>query len=196
MSTENIVVVIGLKGPFDRLIRAAAAWKAAAPDRNGWVQYGESVLPAGLDGAAIVPRNELLSRMRAADAVVTHGGSGAIRDALACGHAPVVVARRHDLGEHVNDHQAEIVAALARHIVPCPRPEDATAFTTAIAEAMTRRTSPTELPGGDELRAAVGARLAVVTQAPSRRAQRVWDILAAITRGVDPRRRDIGGGGH
>jgi len=50
--------------------------------------------------------------MRAADVVVTHAGVATIVDAVRAGHRPIVVARRHHLGEHVDDHQLQIVAAL------------------------------------------------------------------------------------
>jgi UDP-N-acetylglucosamine transferase subunit ALG13 len=52
--------------------------------------------------------------MRAADVVVVHAGVASIVDAVRAGHRPIVVARRKHLGEHVDDHQLQIVAALER----------------------------------------------------------------------------------
>jgi UDP-N-acetylglucosamine transferase subunit ALG13 len=45
--------------------------------------------------------------------VITHAGVGSIICASREGHVPLVVPRRHDLGEHVDDHQAELTRALA-----------------------------------------------------------------------------------
>ncbi|MCC6622468.1 MAG: hypothetical protein IT385_14485 [Deltaproteobacteria bacterium] len=185
----RVVVVIGTKGPFARLVEGVAAWARAAPDRHAWMQHGDSPLPAGIDGAALVPRDALLAKMAEADAVVVHAGSGTIRDALALGHAPVVVARRAARGEHVNDHQAELVKALSDRIVACDHPEDPATLERAIDEARARRGQARELPG-EALRRAVGERLAAQTSTPARRTPLVWAVLGWLTRRAAPRRRD------
>lgn len=80
------------------------------------VQYGASAPPAGVREAVdYLPRPELLERMEAADVVVTHAGVGSILTARRCGHTPLVVPRRHSLGEHVDDHQVELTEALASY---------------------------------------------------------------------------------
>jgi UDP-N-acetylglucosamine transferase subunit ALG13 len=43
--------------------------------------------------------------MREARAVVCHGGPGTIMLSCSVGRRPIVVPRRHGLGEHVDDHQ-------------------------------------------------------------------------------------------
>ena len=55
----------------------------------------------------------MLECFRSADKVVTHAGVGSILCADREGHVPLVVPRRHDLGEHVDDHQLELARALA-----------------------------------------------------------------------------------
>ncbi|MFO0745645.1 MAG: glycosyltransferase [Myxococcota bacterium] len=185
----DLVAVIGTKGPFPRLLDAVLAWARAHPGARVWVQHGESPLPAGLEGAERVPRDVLVGHLADAAAVVIHAGTGTIRDALALGHRPVVVARRAALGEHVNDHQAEIAAALGARIVACPHPEDAGAFERALNEARLGRAAAgtvASLPGA-ELRAALRERF--LAAAPSRRAPMVWRALAALTRSVVVRRR-------
>lgn len=182
--TWDLVVVIGTKGPFPRLVDAVATW--AAGGRRVWVQHGEGPLPASLEGAARVDREQLLVHMNEARAVVVHAGTGTIRDALSVGHVPVVVARRARFGEHVNDHQVEIALALGDRIVACEAPEDPVAFAAAIAGSAARRGVVQALPG-DALRASLMERLRDVR--PARRAALVWDVLARLTRGVTPRRR-------
>ncbi len=49
---------------------------------------------------------------REAAAVITHAGVGSVLCARREGHTPLVVPRRHDLGEHVDEHQAELTRAL------------------------------------------------------------------------------------
>jgi UDP-N-acetylglucosamine transferase subunit ALG13 len=54
-----------------------------------------------------------LRRLEEAEIVVTHGGSGALLDALTLGHRPIVMPRLRRYQEHVNDHQVELCEALA-----------------------------------------------------------------------------------
>lgn len=97
--------------PFGRLMDALEALRGDAVI----VQHGHSPAPAGV--ALAVPFMafpEMEERMDMADVVVTHAGVGSILLALRCGHTPVVVPRLHRYGEHVDDHQAELAAALAQ----------------------------------------------------------------------------------
>ena len=78
------------------------------------VQYGPGGPPAGVARAAdYLPFDEMLALFREADKVITHAGVGSILCATREGHVPLVVPRRHDLGEHVDDHQSELTRALA-----------------------------------------------------------------------------------
>jgi UDP-N-acetylglucosamine transferase subunit ALG13 len=65
--------------------------------------------------------DEVVAYIRRARAVVTHAGVGSVMIALANGKRPIVVARRHEHGEHVDDHQVELArrmagAGLATHV--------------------------------------------------------------------------------
>ncbi|MBA3867343.1 MAG: hypothetical protein H0X42_13545 [Solirubrobacterales bacterium] len=60
-----------------------------------------------------MPFDAMLECFREADVVITHAGVGSILCARSEGHVPLVVPRRHDLGEHVDEHQAELTRALA-----------------------------------------------------------------------------------
>jgi UDP-N-acetylglucosamine transferase subunit ALG13 len=92
--------------PFERLIGWVDAWQASAPaDVSTFVQYGTSARPSVADGAEYVEHDEMERRIAAANAIVCHGGPGTIIDCLRSGTKPIVVPRRHALGEHVDDHQ-------------------------------------------------------------------------------------------
>jgi hypothetical protein len=132
--SRRILAIVGTRGPFERLVEALVVLRR----RTGWrilVQHAGVALPDELEGWPMLPRAEVLTELDAADAVVIHGGSGTIRDALAAGHRPVVVPRLQRYGEHVNDHQLELVAAL-RHRVTGLGAERGLQLARALEEAL------------------------------------------------------------
>lgn len=83
------------------------------PDDPLVVQYGYGrPPPAAGEAAAFFGYSEILERMEVARVVVTHAGVGSILTALRVGHTPVVVPRLHRFGEHVDDHQVQLVRRL------------------------------------------------------------------------------------
>jgi UDP-N-acetylglucosamine transferase subunit ALG13 len=101
-----VLVVVGTDHhPFDRVVGWADEWAASHPDLRVLVQYGTSRAPATAEGRDLLPVSELTALMSEATAVVCHGGPGTIMGAREAGHVPIVVPRRSDLGEHVDDHQ-------------------------------------------------------------------------------------------
>lgn len=108
------------KFPFDRLIDALDE----ASRRAGFqvfVQYGNSKIPSSCDGSAFLDSTRYREMLAAADVAVVHGGVGTIRSALSLGAKVVAVPRRASYGEHVDDHQLEIISAFVAggYIVPC-----------------------------------------------------------------------------
>lgn len=95
--------------PFNRLLNALDTL-----DGNDLVvQHGPAEPPRGVARAeAYMPFDSMLECFREADVVVTHAGVGSVLCARREGHVPLVVPRRHDLGEHVDDHQVELTRAL------------------------------------------------------------------------------------
>ncbi len=180
----KVVVVVGTKGPFPRLVAAVEGWAAANPGAEVWMQHAEPGKDAerpGWSARASAPHAAVLEAMAAADAVVCHAGSGTLRDALKLGHTPVVVPRLAKFGEHVNDHQLELVEALGSRIVACTDVERPGAMGDAIEAAAARRSGAGEatLPG-EALIADLRATLQQVR--PARRAPLVWQALEAATR--------------
>jgi UDP-N-acetylglucosamine transferase subunit ALG13 len=98
--------------PFDRLIRAARELEG---DEPLLVQHGSSREPHGRgEWIDFLSFDELAERARSARVVVCHAGVGSIMLARRCGHRPVVVPRRHHLGEAVDDHQLFLAKRLAQ----------------------------------------------------------------------------------
>ena len=93
--------------PFDRLVRWADAWLAkGGAAMRCLMQTGTSAPPTGpADWHAYLEFEALQTAMMEAAAVVCHGGPGTILGARHMGAVPIVVPRRHRLGEHVDDHQ-------------------------------------------------------------------------------------------
>ena len=81
---------------------------------------------------------EFEQRIEDASLIICHAGCGTLLHALRSGKVPVVMARRERYAEHVNDHQVQLVEALASEgrIIPAFEPED---LPKAIAEAQKRQ---------------------------------------------------------
>jgi UDP-N-acetylglucosamine transferase subunit ALG13 len=98
--------------PFQRLLDALDALDG--PELV--VQHGCGKPPSQVARAeAYMSFDAMAECFREADAVITHAGVGSILCATREGHVPLVVPRRHDLGEHVDDHQVELARALEGH---------------------------------------------------------------------------------
>jgi UDP-N-acetylglucosamine transferase subunit ALG13 len=98
--------------PFRRLLDALEPLDPA----DLVVQHGPSEPPPGVARAErYMPFDAMLRCFEEADAVITHAGVGSILCARREGHVPLVVPRRHELGEHLDEHQAELTRALEAH---------------------------------------------------------------------------------
>jgi UDP-N-acetylglucosamine transferase subunit ALG13 len=110
-----VMVTVGTDHhPFDRLVGWVDRWAAANPEHACAVQRGTSSPPTACHSEAYVGYDELRAAMAGAWVVVSHGGPATIMDARAVGRLPVVVPRRSDLGEHVDDHQVRFARWIAK----------------------------------------------------------------------------------
>lgn len=124
-----IFVTVGSqKFQFNKLIEAADALVASGAVEGGaFAQTGACTYePAYMEHGAFLDREGFQERMSACDIVVTHGGTGAIIGAIKAGKKVIAVPRRVERGEHVDDHQAEIVGQFGEMglIEPCMDPTD------------------------------------------------------------------------
>ena len=99
---------------FDRLMTAVEEMKRCIlQDVDIFVQYGNSiVVPNNCSSAAFLSRDEFNQFIGDASVIITHGGEGSIMKCLQAGKRPIVVPRQKVFGEHVNDHQFELVRRL------------------------------------------------------------------------------------
>jgi UDP-N-acetylglucosamine transferase subunit ALG13 len=102
-----IVVTVGThEQPFDRLMKAVVALGDSEPML---VQYGTCTITNGPgEWVDFLSFDELAERAADARAFICHAGVGSIVLARRCGHRPIIMARRPDLGEHVDEHQLEL----------------------------------------------------------------------------------------
>ena len=165
-----IVVTVGThEQPFDRLVHAAAE---LGGEESLLVQYGSSSVKSGRgEWVDYLSFDELAEHARDARLFICHAGVGSIVLARRFGHRPIVVPRRHHLGEHVDDHQLSLATRLARAGVVTLL-EDTSALGALVAAATTSVPEAAEpaLPGPDELGGALRLVLSDLGAAPRTRA--------------------------
>lgn len=134
----TFVTVGNPKQGFGRLLDAVEdlAGKGVSVLAPVFVQAGHNVdfRPVYCEWTSFLLAEEFQRRMAQSDLIITHGGAGTLLHALRLGKVPVVMPRRKKYGEHVNDHQVQLVEAFASDgwIVPAYEPED---LPVAIAKA-------------------------------------------------------------
>lgn len=122
--------------PFDRLMLWLDHWlHESAPDVSCLAQTGPSVVPAYAHSTKFQTYKEVWIAMRRASLVVSHAGPGSVIMARNAGHCPVVVPRRREFGEAVDNHQVSFARWLASkgiaHVA-----EDEVSFQVAISDVL------------------------------------------------------------
>lgn len=100
--------------PFDRLIRYVDELIMAGQiDDDVLIQRGYSkYVPNSCQYVDFLDILEYQNKIKKADIVITHGGTGSIINSLRSGKKPIVVPRRIEYNEHCNDHQIQLVKEL------------------------------------------------------------------------------------
>jgi UDP-N-acetylglucosamine transferase subunit ALG13 len=162
-----IVVTVGTnEQPFDRLVRAAAAFGG---DEPLLVQHGASQVPHGRgEWVDFLPFDELERRVEGARALVCHAGVGSIMLARRCGKRPIVMPRRHHLGEAVDDHQLPLARRLAQAGLVTLVEDEAALLAALHAPAPPVTAAVRQVEGADALSADLRLTLAGLGAAPLR----------------------------
>jgi UDP-N-acetylglucosamine transferase subunit ALG13 len=106
----KIYVTVGFESfSFDRLLRAVdEALERHLIAGEVLVQNGHSRYKVhGCESRRFLNFDEVVSRLREADIVVSHAGVGTTLLCLALGKIPILLPRRAHFHEHVDDHQVE-----------------------------------------------------------------------------------------
>ena len=112
-----IFVTVGThEQPFDRLVKKMDELVCDGTIQEPvMIQTGYSTYePKHCDFQKLLPYPEMERYIREARIVITHGGPSSFLAPLQEGKIPIVVPRKSELGEHVNDHQVEFSNAVAQ----------------------------------------------------------------------------------
>ena len=111
---KRIFITLGSqKFQFNRLLKAVDKLdeKRCINSEDVFAQTGYSdYLPKNFAYKKFLDRDEFSNEMEKADIVISHGGTGAIISALKKGKKVIAVPRRAKYGEHVDDHQLQLVS--------------------------------------------------------------------------------------
>lgn len=109
----SVLVTFGT-GPFE-FSRGASAVMAALPESASVVWQRGATPEVGQWPGEVhewMGYDDLCAAMEDSDVVITHAGVGSILSALRAGRRPIVLPRRAELGEVVDDHQVQLTADL------------------------------------------------------------------------------------
>ena len=133
---STFVSVGNLKKPFHRLLQAVQDNVALLPEPV-IVQHGHTpFVAAGCRAVGFLKMEDFQREVASAEVVILHGGAGSIITALQAGKKPIVMPRRERLGEHIDDHQQDLVrefSAAGRIVVANDSATLATAIDTALS---------------------------------------------------------------
>lgn len=111
-----IFVTVGSREyPFDRLLIALDALAGAnrLPEPL-FAQIGQSTyVPKHYESVRYLDTEDFYRHQGEASLVISHAGTGALIGALKRGKQVLSVPRRRAFGEHIDDHQLQVSAALA-----------------------------------------------------------------------------------
>lgn len=111
------------KFQFDRLLRAVDQLIGqGAITEEVFAQSGASTYqPKHFSCTAYLEREALLEQIDRSDAVISHGGTGIIVTAIKRGKKVIAVPRLKKYGEHVDDHQIQLIRQFEEQqlIIPC-----------------------------------------------------------------------------
>lgn len=75
--------------------------------------------PRHISCQGFLSREEFAAHQRSCDLLITHGGTGAIIGAVKLGKKVIAVPRLARYGEHVDDHQTQLIAQFTRQNLIC-----------------------------------------------------------------------------
>jgi len=101
--------------------------------------------PSNCKHEPFLAMEDFAKRVNEAELIISHAGAGTLLHVIQAGKVPVVMPRQKKYGEHIDNHQVELVKALAAEgrVIPAYEPEDLPA---AIEEARRRNTQPVPPP--------------------------------------------------
>ena len=112
MGNKIFITLGSQKFQFNRLLKAVdeLCERGTIEAADVFAQIGYSdYLPKNFNYKKFLDRDEFSKEMGKANIVITHGGTGAIIGAVKKGKKVIAVPRRAQYGEHVDDHQLQLI---------------------------------------------------------------------------------------
>lgn len=112
-----IFVTVGTqKFQMNRLMKQIEKMAENMPQERFVIQYGNcTYVPKHCETYQFMDRPQFEQCVSECSVLITHGGVGTIMSGIRAGKPVVVVPRRRQYGEHVDDHQIEAARALSAH---------------------------------------------------------------------------------
>lgn len=114
-----IFVTVGThEQPFNRLVQKIDELKKDGTIQDDVIiQTGFSTYePKYCQWSKLIPYQQMIKNVADARIVITHGGPSSFIMPLQVGKTPIVVPRRREFNEHVNNHQVSLSRAVAQRI--------------------------------------------------------------------------------
>jgi len=146
-----VFATVGATLPFDRLVKSVAALKAKGElPEDILIQTGiGGFAPEGITTVETLGFDEVQAVLRDADIVICHGGTGSLITALRQGCRTIVMPRLPELGEHYDNHQADITRSfVGRGLVKAANSEEELSLALKAARSdppVSATTDPSEL---------------------------------------------------
>ena len=114
-----IFVTVGThEQPFDRLLKCIdrlvedGKIKDKVIMQKGYTDFE----PQHCESLKLIPYEKMQEYINEADIVITHGGPASFIAPLAIGKIPIVVPRKKEFSEHVNNHQLEFAKEVEKRM--------------------------------------------------------------------------------
>lgn len=114
-----------------------------------FIQYGSADLELrDCQGTKFLGMEQFEQRVKEASLLVMHAGAGSVIHAIRASRVPVVMARRVENNEHVDNHQVEFARQLEMtgKIVVCRRPDEFPDDLTKAIRLQTKLNSESQRP--------------------------------------------------
>lgn len=123
MGNKIFITLGSQKFQFNRLLKAVdeLCEKGTVDAEDVFAQIGYSdYVPQMYNYKTFLDRDEFSNEMEKADIVITHGGTGAIIGAVKKEKKVIAVPRLSKYGEHVDDHQLQLIKQFDDLNLICP----------------------------------------------------------------------------
>ena len=114
-----IFITVGThEQPFDRLLKCIdklieeGIISEEVVCQKGYTDY----VPKNYKAEKLLPYDQMQQNYEKARIVITHGGPASFTAVLSLGKIPIVVPRKEELNEHVNNHQVEFSKEVAKRM--------------------------------------------------------------------------------